>query len=124
MHSHSSFSEKSTGWILKVVALLLNAHYIFIQRPQSLLTVHLTAKLRLKLSQKKFDQVIALDVVLASIKKTFLLKYISLKMNILGDIIQIILKFFDFADFVFNRLGIVLFPMTKKHVEKGRRKVN
>ena len=45
-------------------------------------------------------------------------------MNILGDIIQIILKFFDFADFVFNRLGIVLFPMTKKHVEKGRRKVH
>ena len=45
-------------------------------------------------------------------------------MNILGDIIQIILKFFDFADFVFNRLGIVLFPMTKKHVENGRRKVH
>ena len=44
-------------------------------------------------------------------------------MNILGDIIQIILKFFDFADFVFNRLGIVLFPMTKKHLENGRLKV-
>ena len=45
-------------------------------------------------------------------------------MNILGDVIQIILKFFDFADYVFNRLGIVLFPMTKKHVGKGRRKIH
>ena len=44
-------------------------------------------------------------------------------MDILGDIVQIILKFFDFVDFVMNRLGIVLFPLTKDHLVKGRCKV-
>ena len=44
-------------------------------------------------------------------------------MDILGDIIQVILKLLDFADFVMNRLGIVLFPMTKDHSVKGTCKV-
>ena len=46
--------------------------------------------------------------------------YYTLNVDVPGGFIRSILKFLDFVDFILDRIGINLYPVTRVHVTKGK----